>query len=125
MAVVDVDYHSSLYDCVTRLWPHLIEGGYFFIDEYVFPDYCAIFYSERFWRERFDTHPPGLIGAGSGVQVGEYYLGPWKDVWMSHNPASIAYTRKGERAVWDYYPEESERAPSAGANGRQGTQAQV
>jgi hypothetical protein len=106
MAIVDVDYHSSLYDCVTNLWPHLVDNGYFFIDEYVFPDYCAIFYSEKFWRTHFHTDPPGLIGAGSGVQVGEYYIGPWKELWMSHNPASIAYARKGQRAVWEYYPDE-------------------
>jgi len=110
MAVVDVDYHSSLYDCVTSLWPHLVDQGYFFIDEYVFPDYCAIFYSEKFWRTRFNVDPPGLIGAGSGVQVGEYYIGPWSELWLSHNPASIAYTRKGQRGVWDYYPDE---APAA------------
>jgi O-methyltransferase len=106
MAVVDVDYHSSLYDCVTMLWPHLVDRGYFFIDEYVFPDYCALFYSEKFWKTHFDQAPPGLIGAGSGVGVGEYYIGPWKELWMSHNPASIAYTRKGERALWEYYPNE-------------------
>jgi O-methyltransferase len=104
MTVVDVDYHSSLYDCVTKLWPFLVERGFFFVDEYVFPDYCAIFYSEKFWLTHFQCDPPGLIGAGSGVQVGEYYLGPWNELWMSHNPGSIAYTRKGERAAWTYYP---------------------
>jgi O-methyltransferase len=106
MAVVDVDYHSSLYDCVTGLWPHLVDQGYFFIDEYVFPDYCAMFYSEKFWRTRFGVDPPGLIGAGAGVGVGEYYLGPWREIWLTHDPGSIAYTRKGARGLWDYYPDE-------------------
>src|ERR1041385_172267 len=107
LAVGDVDYHSSLYDCVTNLWPALVDKGYFFIDEYVYPDYCAIFYSEKFWRTHFDTDPPGLIGAGSGVQVGEYYIGPWHELQMNHNPGSIGYTQKGQRAVWDYYPNEA------------------
>jgi hypothetical protein len=102
LVVVDVDYHSSLYDCVTNLWPHLVEQGYFFIDEYMFPEFCALFYSERFWSEHFKTVPPGLIGAGSGVQVGEYYVGPWNESWPSHNPRSIAYTRKGCTATWNY-----------------------
>jgi O-methyltransferase len=122
MAVVDVDYHSSLYDCVTALWPHLVNQGYFFIDEYVFTDYCALFYSEKFWRTRFDTDPPGLIGAGAGVGVGEYYLGPWNELWMSHDPGSIAYTRKGYRGLWDYYPEEispeARHPANADANGK-------
>ncbi len=104
LAVVDVDYESSFYDCVTNLWPHLVDGGFLFVDEYVLVDFCALFYSEKFWSTHFQCAPPGLIGAGSGVQVGEYYLGPWTERWITHCPASIAYTRKGFRALWDYYP---------------------
>ncbi|HEX7672504.1 MAG TPA: TylF/MycF/NovP-related O-methyltransferase, partial [Polyangiaceae bacterium] len=122
LAVVDVDYHSSLYDCVTMLWSHLSDSAYFFIDEYVFTDYCALFFSEKFWRTHFQCDPPGLFGSGTGVQVGEYYLGPWSEMWMSQNPASIAYTRKGMKAVWEYYPAETppelrhpEMAGSSGA----------
>jgi hypothetical protein len=115
-AVVDVDYHSSLYDCVTNLWPYLVDKGYFFVDEYVYPDYCAIFYSEKFWRTHFDTEPPGLIGAGSGVQVGEYYVGPWHELQMNHNPGSIGYTQKGQKAVWDYYPREAAAAKESEAD---------
>jgi O-methyltransferase len=110
LAVVDVDYHSSLYDCVTNLWPALVDNGYFFIDEYVYPDYCAIFYSEKFWRTHFNTVPPGLIGAGSGVQVGEYYIGPWHELQMNHNPGSIGYAQKGQKAIWDFYPKEANGA---------------
>lgn len=112
MMVLDVDYHSSLYDCITHLWPHLVDRGYVFVDEYVYPDYCALFYSEKFWRVRFGCDPPGLIGAGSGVQVGEYYIGPWSELRWSHDPASIAYTRKGNRAVWEYYPDEGPQQES-------------
>ena len=64
---------------VINLWAHLTEKGYVFIDEYVFTDYCALFYSERYWRENFDATPPGLLGAGTGVGVGSYYLGPWSE----------------------------------------------
>lgn len=106
LAVVDVDFHSSLYECVTNLWPALVDRGFFFIDEYVYPDYCAIFYSEKFWKTHFGTAPPGLIGAGTGVQVGEYYVGPWHQLQMNHNPGSIGYTQKGQKALWDYYPTE-------------------
>ncbi len=115
VVVVDVDYHTSLYDCVTNLWPHLSDQGYFFIDEYVYTDYCALFYSEKFWRTRFDCDPPGLIGAGAGVGVGEYYVGPFSELWMNHSPASIAFTRKGWRALWPYYPDEQPAAESAPA----------
>jgi O-methyltransferase len=117
LAVVDVDYHSSLYDCVTQLWPHLVDQGLFFIDEYVSIDYCSIFFSEKFWQTHFQCDPPGLFGAGTGVQVGEYYVGPWKEMYPSDNPASLAFARKGLRALWDYYPNEhptqSKRASDA------------
>ena len=98
------------------LWPHLVDKGYFFIDEYVCPDYCALFYSEKFWQKHFGCDPPGLIGAGSGVQVGEYYLGPWDELPVAHNPASIAYTQKGMNGKWSYYPNEqgSDRADPPG-----------
>jgi hypothetical protein len=110
LAFLDVDYQASLDDCIRNLWPHLTEKGYVFIDEYVLTDYCALFWSERYWRTHFDTTPPGLIGAGSGVGVGQYYLGPFEE-WnwgaeVPHSPTSIAYTRKDFSGYWGYYPED-------------------
>lgn len=110
LIVADVDFHSSLYDVVTNLWPHLVDRGFFFLDEYVLTDYCALFFSERFWKTRFDCAPPGLIGLGAGVQVGAYYVGPWREQSRLHAPRSIAYTRKGDRALWEYYPEDEPEA---------------
>jgi O-methyltransferase len=113
LAFLDVDLQGSLHDCVIHLWPHLTEKGYMFIDEYVFTDYCALFYSERFWKERFDRTPPGLVGAGSGVGVGEYYLGPWSETMEAplQNPASVAYTRKDFSGYWDFRPGEAGERP--------------
>lgn len=99
LAFLDVDHQASLTDCVVNLWPHLTDQGYVFIDEYLYLDYCALFFSERFWKETFDAPPPGLIGAGSGVGLGQYWLGP---VGGPRNPMSVAYTRKDFRALWDY-----------------------
>ena len=99
---LDVDYQQSLDDCIRYLWPKLTDEGYVFIDEYVLPDYCALFWSERYWRTRFDRHPPGLIGSGSGIGTGGYYLGPFD--WRN-DPTSIAYTRKDMSGFWNYYPE--------------------
>jgi O-methyltransferase len=102
LAFVDVDYQSSLDACVRNLWPHLTERGYMFIDEYVLTDYCALFWSERYWRENFDTTPPGLLGAGTGVGVGQYYLGPLSEWHAPQDPTSVAYTRKDFSGYWDY-----------------------
>jgi hypothetical protein len=117
MCFWDVDYQDSLHDCLVNLWPHIVDGGYVFIDEYVFVDYCAVFFSERFWRENFDTVPPGLYGTGTGVALGQYYIGPFLGTPAMQNPASIAYTRKGDTGFWDYYPQDIEAAERAAAGG--------
>jgi hypothetical protein len=80
--------------------------GYVFIDEFAGTDYCALFYSERYWKEHFDRTPPGLIGAATGRALGEYYIGPWSergDHPMQH-ATGAAYTRKSMSGHWTYYP---------------------
>jgi hypothetical protein len=110
LCFLDVDFQASLHDCVTNLWPHLTDKGYMFVDEYVYVDYCALFFSERYWRTYFDADPPGLVGAGSGVGVGAYYLGPYSERLPIQAPSSIAYTRKDFCGLWTYYPESSDRS---------------
>jgi hypothetical protein len=106
MAFFDVDLEASLETCVRNLWPCLDNEGYVFIDEYVGTDYCALFYSERYWSEQFARTPPGLIGAGSGLALGEYYIGPWseKDNHPMQHATGAAYTRKSMSGYWSYYP---------------------
>jgi len=95
----DVDFQASLHDVVTNLWPHLYHQGYFFTDEYMLLDYCGLFWSESFWKKYFDCGPPGLVGSGSGVGVGQYFLGPFD--WTV-DPTSIAYTRKDFSGHWNF-----------------------
>jgi hypothetical protein len=107
LCLIDVDLKSSMHDCVVSLWPHLTDEGYMFFDEFVHLHNCALFFSERFWRDYLDTTPPGLMGAGTGVGVGQYFLGPWlgKDsVPPIQSPTSVAFTRKGYCGSWDYMP---------------------
>jgi O-methyltransferase len=106
LCFLDVDYQASLRDCVLNLWPKLTEQGYVFIDEYVLVDYCALFFSEKFWGKYFGAKPPGLLGVGTGLGLGEYYLGPWEERLPIQSPGSIAYTRKDLSGVWEFYPDE-------------------
>ncbi len=104
-AFLDVDYASSLHDCVVNLWPHLTEQGYVFIDEFVRIDYCALFFSERWWDRYFDRPPPGMMGVGTGIGVGQYFLGPMKGRAWVQAPTSVAYTRNDFYGMWDYDPD--------------------
>lgn len=111
LCFLDVDYQASLRECVLNLWPHLTPRGLLFIDEYVLLDYCALFFSERFWAEHFDRTPPGLLGVGAGVGVGEYYLGPHDERLPIQAPGSVAYTRKDFSGSWQFYPDEASAEP--------------
>jgi len=96
LAFLDVDLEASLDTCVRYIYPNLTPQGFIFIDEVTGTDYCALFYSERWWNENFNRTPPGLIGAGVGLALGEFYIGPAAEIVdhpMQHSNAG-AYMYK-------------------------------
>lgn len=109
LAFIDVDLELSLETCVRYIWPNLTEKGYIFIDEYVGLDYCSIFWSEEYWKRYFDRTPPGLIGSGVGLPLGEYYIGPWEETGNRplHHPNAAAYTRKDFSGTWIHFPDQN------------------
>jgi Macrocin-O-methyltransferase (TylF). len=110
LAFLDVDLEASLDTCVRYIYPNLTPSGYIFIDEVVGTDYCSLFYSERWWRENFNRTPTGLVGAGMGLALGEFYIGPWSEIEdhpLQHANAG-AYTRKDMSGHWSYFPAEAE-----------------
>lgn len=109
LAFLDVDLEASLETCVRYIWPNLVGEGYIFMDEVVGVDYCALFYSEKYWSKYFNRTPPGLIGAGTGLPLGEYYIGPWSEIELhpTQRANAGAYTRKNMSGVWHYYPQEA------------------
>jgi O-methyltransferase len=108
LCFLDVDYQASLHDCLLSLWPRLQPQGYLFLDDFLSLDLCALFWSERYWKEYFDTSPPGLIGSGSGIGLGHIYLGPFQDWRMAHTPAGTSFTRKDLTGHWDFYPDDAQ-----------------
>jgi hypothetical protein len=108
LAYVDVDLEASLDTCVKNIWPRLSKRGFIFIDECLSPNYCSLFYSERWWRTNFKCTPPGLIGAGTGLAIGNFYVGPVDELsdHPRHHSSSGAYTSKQMSGIWTYYPED-------------------
>jgi O-methyltransferase len=115
LAFLDVDYEASLDTCVKHIWPKLVDQGYLFTDECMGTNYVALFYSERWWRRNFDRVPPGLIGAGTGLPLGDYYIGPWSEMSCHplQAPSTGAYTRKDMSGYWSYYPDDARHEPSS------------
>jgi hypothetical protein len=106
---LDVDFQMSIHQCLVNLWPHLVDEGYLFTDDYPRLALCAVFFSEEFWRREFDRPPPGLIGAGTGVAMGQYWMGPFvraggNPAYPMQSPSSVAYTRKDFTGHWGYTP---------------------
>lgn len=119
LAFWDVDFYASLHDCLQNLWPSVVDGGYVFTDEFRNVPYCSVFYSEKYWEKYFSSVPPGLMGVGTGVQVGMFYtdnalggMGPAGKTRIQ-GPESVAYCVKGTRAIWEYYPDEIEQSRNA------------
>jgi O-methyltransferase len=77
LAFVDVDLRSSLEDTVRAIWPHLADGGSFFIHEAEHREMVDFFYDRDWWREELGVEPPGLIGGGSGLGL-EAQDGLWR-----------------------------------------------
>jgi hypothetical protein len=115
LVFLDVDYQDSLHDCVLHLWPHLQTLGYLFVDDYMFTDYCALFFSEKWWLRYLRTVPPGLWGSGTGVPVGQFTMDRWPPLAAMQSSTSVAFTKKGNAGFWDFYPEDiaSGKAPKA------------
>jgi hypothetical protein len=108
LAFLDVDLEASLETCVRHIWPNLVDRGYIFIDEFDVLDFCALFFSEKYWAKYFQRTPPGLVGAGVGLPLGNYYVGPRYE--RENHPLmgaiASAYTRKDMSGYWGYYPDE-------------------
>ncbi|MDZ7733234.1 MAG: hypothetical protein U5R31_09030 [Acidimicrobiia bacterium] len=48
------------------------------------------------------------MGTGTGVGVGQYFIGPWRQQHWLEAPDSVAYTRKDFDGLWDYYPDRND-----------------
>jgi hypothetical protein len=64
---LDVDLRSSLESCVTSLWALLQNGCYLYTHEAPHIEIASLFFDYEWWRDKFASDAPGLIGAGNGL----------------------------------------------------------
>lgn len=102
LACLDVDLEDSLEDCVHNLWPLLVDGGHIFSDEACSMNYVALFFSESWWSRTFGCDPSGVIGAGCGIGLGEFCIGPWEELPDGYlQQATFACYAQGQhRRMW-------------------------
>lgn len=102
LAWLDVDLEISLETCVLNLWPLLPEQGLIFLDECVGLGYVALFFSEGWWQRHFNRNPPGLIGAGTGLGLGNFYVGPYEEIegHPQQHAGTAGYTQKSFNGYW-------------------------
>ena len=85
-AWLDVDYRSSLENCVQYLWPLLQDGCSLYTHEATHSEIASLFFSEEWWKNKLNTIPPGLVGAGCGIG--------FKILSGSYFSSSMGYTIK-------------------------------
>lgn len=66
---IDVDLKSSLKTCLLHLWPLLQNGQKLFIHEAHHLEIAELFFDKPWWHKNLHQGPPGLIGAGSGLNL--------------------------------------------------------
>lgn len=66
-AFCDVDLRSSLEPCVEHIWPWLADRCCLFTHEANHMEIAGLFFDAAWWKERLQSVPPGLVGAGSGL----------------------------------------------------------
>lgn len=66
-SVIDVDLFESMRDCLVHIWPRLQPGARLYTDDGGELDMAAIFFERQWWKDHFGEPPPGMIGAGFGI----------------------------------------------------------
>jgi macrocin-O-methyltransferase TylF-like protien len=68
-AFVDVDLTDSVKTCLTYIWPRLADGCELWTHEAHHAEIADLFFDDEWWKEALGVPAPGLIGAGSGLNL--------------------------------------------------------
>jgi hypothetical protein len=98
-AFLDVDLLSSIQDCLSHIWPLMVDGGAVYTDDSCDMEVVRLWFDDEWWRRKMHERAPGYVGSGCGLP-----LSP------DHTP--LGYTRKlrapqesYKRVPWLYYPD--------------------
>lgn len=72
---VDVDLANSAKDCFVSLWPRLSERDIFVTHDTAYIKVFQEFYDPELWKDKFQSIPPILFGAGFGLCNESPHLG--------------------------------------------------
>lgn len=68
-AFLDVDLPSSFRDCLSAIWPLLVEGGAIYVDDVGCMNVVSVFFDDLWWQRHLGCPAPGLVGSGCGLPI--------------------------------------------------------
>jgi O-methyltransferase len=71
-AFVDVDLTDSVKTCLRYIWPRLADGCEMWTHEAHHAEIADLFFDHDWWKQALGAPAPGLIGAGSGLNLAHH-----------------------------------------------------
>jgi hypothetical protein len=69
MGFLDIDLVKSLKPCLLEIWPNLQEKCNLYVHEARSISLVSLFFDRDWWNKKFQSEPPGFIGAGIGLPL--------------------------------------------------------
>jgi O-methyltransferase len=98
-AFLDVDLASSMRDCITHLWPLLVNNGRIYTDDSGDMDVVRLWFDDDWWETNVNQAAPGYVGSGCGLPIDPQFSA----LGYAHKVVDPAQTY--DRIAWLYYPD--------------------
>lgn len=98
-AFLDVDLASSMRDCITHIWPLLVNNGRIYTDDSLDMEVVRIWFDDNWWKTNLNQAAPGYVGSGCGLPIDPQFSA----LGYAHKVCDPAQSY--ERISWLYYPD--------------------
>lgn len=96
-AFLDVDLTSSMQDCITSIWPLLVDGGVIYTDDSCDMEVVRVWFDDVWWVKTLGERAPGYVGSGCGLPVSPNFSS------LGYAKKITAIDKKYQRVPWLHY----------------------